>query len=258
MARKLLPAIGFFAAMLLAGNGAMSAAITGDGKVDFTDHSVWGGANGTSSFSATLFDNVTVTLTAGGGNLTNNVGDTTGWIGGNCSAPTAAGLACNGDGIGIKDDEITGNASPAQILTVSLTNAATGGAFAASLTEIELLDLFALNSPDVGGEIAYYSINGGSFVSIFPEPTMGNPGTGYKFEDVGEIFNVTTIAFKGNTDPISDFALARLTFVVSPVGGPCPLGGCVVPEPNTLAIIAVGLAGIGFIRRRRSTPPPSP
>lgn len=237
------------AAVLFAGNAVSAAAITGTGQVDFTDHSVWGGANGNSSFSATLFDNFRVTLTATGGSLRTNAGDQTGWVGGNCSHPTSSELACDGDGIGIHDDEITGNAS--EVLTVSFTDAITHAAFGVTLTRIEILDLFALAAPDVGGEIAKYSINGGSFVDILPQPDMANPGTGYKSEAITPISGVTSIAFIGRDDPRSDFALAQLTFAPGPPQLECPPGGCPIPEPANFPIFVLALAGLAYIKRRK-------
>ena len=143
------------AALLLAGNTAMSAPITAAAGVDFTNHTTWGGANGAASHTA-IYDTVKVTLTASGGTMTINGSDKTGWGSGvNCSAPTSTGLACDGDGIGISDDEITGNLL--QVLTVSFTNLS-DAPIVVLLAEIEILDLFAGGSADTGGEIAHYKL----------------------------------------------------------------------------------------------------
>jgi hypothetical protein len=73
--------------------------------IDFTDADVWGDADGLFS-SFNVYDGVTVTVTAAfaGQNLTFNdegIGFNIG-----CSILTGGALACDGDGLGIGDDEV--------------------------------------------------------------------------------------------------------------------------------------------------------
>jgi hypothetical protein len=74
--------------------------------VDFTDASKWSGANGQSSFTASYGD-VDVTASATNGNLSFNANDKGGCVNG--ANQSVRDLSCNGDGLGIKNDEITGN-----------------------------------------------------------------------------------------------------------------------------------------------------
>lgn len=180
--------------------------------IDFTsdDWSVIG-QNTMSEF--TLGD---IKLSSSSGNLTFNDLDSAG-----CTAAAGTtGLACIGDGIGIRNDEITQGGG--QILTISFL----GGPV--DILDVHLLDLFATEN---GGETAI--VNGTSSKALLGE--VANNAGGYWETGLG-FMGVTSISLSGNMDDFSDYALARIAYKV--------------PEPTAIALFAAGLLGLGFARRR--------
>lgn len=182
--------------------------------IDFTN-SAWQGAQGLSSFT---YDGVTLSST--GGSMTFN---SSSWEKNGCAnshSATAVNLACDGDGIGIRDDEITGNAG--QKITVTFSSAV-------NIVEVELLDLF----PNEGGtgnhEVAIINAS-----NLFSNPVFlagGYYATGFQSN------GTTTLEFSAANDNWSDYALARITTSS-------------VPEPASIAMLAIGLIGLGAARKR--------
>ena len=121
---------------ILAASIGLSALVAGPAQallIDFTDLSVWAGADGVAAFGPiAVGGGLTVTLSSAGGNMTTNssVGEAAGCSGSPGSPP----LTCDGDGIGISDDEVS-NVVTGEILTVTFN-------FAANVTELLFLDLF--------------------------------------------------------------------------------------------------------------------
>jgi len=135
----------------------------------------------------------------------------------------AFGLACDGDGIGIIDDEITAELN--QLLTVSFTPTA-------DVINIYLLDLFD-NSREF--EVAMISVTGDGTVYTVDGTGIDLGGfiiTGITQDDV------TTITFEALDNGDSDYALAAIE--VSSI-----------PEPGTLGLLGAGLLALGLMRRKR-------
>jgi len=182
--------------------------------IDLTSD-IWSGVNG-SSFSLVVPGIGLVTLDAVGGNLTFNANDNSGCVNG----MGASILACDGDGIGISNDEIS---SGTQSLTVTFSPPA-------DVIDIYLLDLFNNNREQ---EVADITITGdGSVYSI----DGGTDSGGFIITGISQN-NVTTITFEG-IGKKSDFALAAID-----VRG--------VSEPGTIALFGLGLLSIGLMRRKR-------
>ena len=180
--------------------------------IDFTDIN-WSIVNGT---DVAGIGNLTLSST--GGDMTFNAGDNGGCIAGQGSH----GLACDGDGIGIGNDEITelGNTRAAQTITISFDNAV-------NITNLFLLDLFG---SERSGEVAI--IDGNPY-----QAPVGNLGIAGGFFATGYTgLGITEIILSGNRDFFSDYAVAGIE--VSPV----PLPG---------AVFLFGSALLGFFGFRR-------
>lgn len=179
--------------------------------IDFTDASWQTAIDAGDGYSATI-GNVTIAST--GGKLTFNAGDNGGCVAGQ----PGNGLACAGDGIGIRDDEITQGGY--EKLTVSFLEPV-------DVTDIILLDLFGTER---SGEIAV--IDGGTYHALpgsneFPGGyfATGFSGTG-----------IMSLVLTGYKDCFSDYALAAIE--VSPV-----------PIPGAVFLFSSALLGfMGFKR----------
>ena len=194
--------------------------------IDFTKSTDWASAQGQFSYS-NVIDSIGVTISSGststGQYLTFNANDNGGCVGGTAKDV----LACNGDGIGIHDDEI--HQGGAQEVQVKFDNAV-------DISNIFLLDLFRKDNGIYGNnEKAVMTINGD--VTIFDALTRGNGG----FLNTGfSMLNVTEIIFSGFDDTFSDYALAGIDVELSPV-----------PVPGAAILFGSALLGFFGFRRRR-------
>ena len=186
---------------------SMSAQAT---LIDFTDQS-WEQAISAGSGTTATIGNVT--LATNTSSLTFNRADKGGCVAGQ----PANGLTCDGDGIGINNDEITQGGS--QQITISFQQAV-------NITDIFLLDLF---SSERTGEIAM--IDGVQY-------SGPNLLAGGFFETGFNGLGITSILFSGNFDSFSDYAVAAVEVSA-------------VPLPGAAILFGSALLGFfGFKRRR--------
>ena len=214
-------------AMFLAPVSAVHAVV-----VDFTSNTWNVGQNVNNSFTVNG-----ITLSSGDDTMTFNGG--AGEIAGCVSTPNSGtestGLACNGDGIGITNDEITEGGN--QTLTVTFDEDLIGPV---NIKAIHLLDLFA---DERDGETAV--ISWGS-ETINPKASGSyNPGgyweVNFPYDNNGDLLimaGISSFTLTGFGDDFSDYALARIEFSAVPVPA---------------AFWMFGTALIGFVAMSRRT-----
>jgi hypothetical protein len=219
------------------------------GLIDFTDADAWEDAEGLDGFtSLTTYDGlkITVTSNAPGFLLTFNADDAHG------SCAGASGLACDGDGLGVSDDEVTYDPDGLGVdgterLYVYFSDAVTGLPVEVTITGIGFLDLFGQNAltGDTSAETAMWT-----YLPVFVDGSLTGTETngtlGYKTIAQNQA-GVNSLFFY-SVDPAaenSDFALASLSFRREQPLDP-------VPEPATLMLTAAGLAAAFRARRRRA------
>lgn len=188
--------------------------------LDFTNMATWGGANGTTPFTAT--DSlITATLSSVGGNMTTNAtGDQAGCAGAGTT------LACDGDGIGIVNDEVSGGA---QSLTLSFANTV-------NVNSISFLDLFEENPAETVTILVNYAAGGStSFAAI---AAGGNSGGFLEWTAGSTLMGVDSIEFSAGSVASNDFALAAADVSA-------------VPLPAAAWLFGSALLGLVTVARRK-------
>ena len=193
---------------------------------DFTD-SAWDAGTGLTSFTVG-----SVTAESQGGLLNFSQGY-------DGSDPCLPGLACDQDGGGIGDDEVTydvATVSSSEVFYVYFASPQT-------VTQIDFLDLFA--APDGGqgpDELAQFNFYGAGGALL-----GGGTATGTDTGDTG--WASWTGAFSGVTK-MRFFADGTIG-VTSPPNTDFAVAAIRTPEPGILGLMGVGLLGLGFAAVRR-------
>jgi len=224
-------------ALLVSGLIALVAAAGAQASViDFTKSADWGALSGSSYTSPTSFGGVTVTISSLGGTLTFNPGESPAT---SCGGVT--GLACNGDGIGIVDDEVTiGTLGTGEMLTVHFSSPV-------KINSIGFLDLFGAYSlsGDAAAERAmwrYAATAGSEDGFLLGTDVTSNPILGWALTGALNAGWYTDITFFATNPPASsntDFSLAKIDFSTA------------VPDSGmTLILLGGALIGLGVLRRK--------
>lgn len=134
----------------------------------------------------------------------------------------------------------SGSSAPQTISLAEDTNAL----FSLTSVDASNLILSAFTGFIPGMAIDVTGFNGASVVAtanlaITPDVWMTYSLTGFT--------GLTSVAFMGTNFPDLDYAIDNIVVGLTP---PTPATG--VSEPGTLAIIGFGLAGLGFMRRKRA------
>ena len=216
--------------MLTSGWAFVSASQAAPVLVDFTDAAKWSSAQGQGSFTASYGD-LDVTASTSWGKLTFNANDKAGCVSG--ANQDIHDLECDGDGLGINNDEITQSSVTkngiGQAITIMFSKAV-------SLHDIELLDLFNNSSEH---EVALIRLNNG----IFNTHVSSNLTGGYhRTFETGP--NITMVVLKAADDNHSDYALARMSLTIASIRNFEES----VPTPPAFLLMVPGIAML--IRRR--------
>lgn len=205
--------------------------------IDFTDADLWGDGQ-VASPTDNLFGDLEVTLTSSS--------DTYSAVE-RCVDTLGLGLACDNDGIGIRDDEITwtsGNYRNGEHLTVDFS-------YGVDITEVYLLDLFPneatgsevaqMRSENSEGDVSWAVWQAdeyqkwGWYIGTEDNDLKGQGGF---FSDVVSLTFFSDQAGEYTNISDSDFALAGLKIVS-------------VPEPGTVGLLLMGAAALVGARRRK-------
>jgi hypothetical protein len=249
--RNPLPSAVFATVLVLAAAAPSQAAI-----IDFTDADAWGGANGDNDYtSATFYDGVMVNVKSfPSGSITfNSFGG--GFVGGLlsylCGEATGGDLACDGDGLGIGDDEISFSGTPiSDAILVTFFQPFTSILQPVDVTHLGFLNLFGSGPDDPNAEVARWAAIPavGPLTDGTVTGTEGPISFGLAVQPVNLTGIVAMLFYTGDQFGVdvpnnSDFSLAGINMT--------PTEAAPVPEPATLLLTGGGLLAAAYRSRRR-------
>ncbi|PSW20760.1 PEP-CTERM sorting domain-containing protein [Photobacterium sanctipauli] len=212
--------------------------------IDFTDSTKWGtpASPQTQSYTSAsgMTFNVQVQAFRNNGNPTNytfNAGEA------HSSCMAVTGLACNGDGLGVRNDEISGGSNNLQKIEVRFFDE-TNNPLSLDFLNVQFLDLFANEGQNNSqAEVAT--------ILFDTPPTTSVTGTatdrlGFASYDASGTSSstLTALVLDIADTGFMDFSLAAITIDEGS-------DAFKVAEPASLALFGLGLLGFGYSSRQR-------
>jgi len=188
--------------------------------VDFTDSSAFSNTDLSEAIGAVV---VTISSDPVGINFDDSIRDAT--------AEPCMTLACDNDGIGIIDDEISNPTGMSQSVTVTFSRAVNILRFAG-------LDLYA----DSDGEVLMGVTDGGVSATAAATEMFSDGGNGFGITTMADNLTTSitfTVDATNDALGVADAALAGIEFDVAPI-----------PLPAGVVLLGGALAGLGLARRK--------